>query len=72
LTEAALEKARVGNKYSVLLQKISVPQDRNSYGDFRESDFWSGTEYADFTDLPKGYWVYVYPDWYIWQNKTGD
>ena len=22
--------------------------------------------YAGYRDLPTGYWVYVYPNWYIW------
>jgi hypothetical protein len=59
-------KASVNGKYIELLKVIEVPQDRASYGDFHDYGMWNGTEWAGYTDLPPGHWVYVAPNWYIW------
>jgi hypothetical protein len=59
-------KASVNGKYIKLLKVIEVPQDRAQYGDFSDYGFWGGTEWAGYTDLPPGHWVYVAPNWYIW------
>ena len=64
--EEALVKATVDGKYRRLLKKIEVPSDVLKYGKFRDFGFWNGTEYAGQTNLLPGYWVYVYPGWYIW------
>jgi len=64
--EQALSKAAVYGKYSVLLKKIEVKEDRGAYSDFRDFGRWSGTSYRNHRDLPAGYWVYVWPHWYIW------
>ena len=65
----AREKATSGGTYDVLLDKLTVPEDVNAYGSFHEFGWWSGSEYRGRTGLPAGYWVYVYPDWYIWQER---
>ena len=62
-------KASVNGKYYNLLTVISVPDDRGSYGDFDDWGYYSGTSYAGYSNLPAGYWVYVYPNWYIWGNQ---
>ncbi len=28
-------------------------------------------EYQGHKDLPKRYWVYVYPYWYLWDERAG-
>jgi hypothetical protein len=66
LTEEAIGKATVSGKYQELLHRIPVPADAETYGEFYDYGFWDGTEWAGFDGLPKGYWVYVYPNWYIW------
>jgi RNA polymerase sigma factor (sigma-70 family) len=66
------KKANVDGKYSDLLEKIKVPQDRQQYGDFYDYGYWEGTEYAGFENLPSGYWVYAQPYWYIWGKKKED
>jgi Ca-activated chloride channel family protein len=66
----AREKATVGGKYADLLDKLHVPDDLQNYGEFREFGYWSGTSYAGREGLPPGYWVYVYPDWYIWARAA--
>ncbi len=61
-------KARVGDKYSKLLRRLKVPQDKQSYTEFKDYGHYQATDYAGYTNLPAGYWVYVYPHWYIWGN----
>jgi hypothetical protein len=66
--EKALRKAHGGGKYQMLLRQIKAPQDAAQYADFRDLGLRQVKEYAGVTDLPKGYWVYVYPYWYIWRD----
>lgn len=67
LSDAEAEKkAAIGGKYCNLLKRIKVPGDVKQYGQFKDFGHWDGTEYAGHTNLPKGYWVYVAPHWYIW------
>ena len=58
----------VHGKYRVLLRKIHVPQDTNAYGKFTDYGMYTGDSWAGYTKLPPGYWVYVYPHWYIWRD----
>ena len=68
-TSPELLTASVNGKYYNLLRTIYVPSDRGSYGDFYEWGKWSGTSWKGHTNLPPGYWIYVYPNWYIWGNR---
>jgi hypothetical protein len=68
--EEAGKKATVNGKYSNLLRKISVKFDYLSYGEFSDYGLWNSNTYAEYSDLPTGYWVYVYPNWYIFENKA--
>jgi hypothetical protein len=61
--------ASVNGKYYNLLRTIYVPTDRGSYGDFYEWGHWNGSSWKGHKNLPPGYWVYVYPNWYIWGNR---
>ena len=63
---AALKKATVNGKYRMLLRQFKFADDKNNYGDFNDYGSYSGTDYAGFSGLPRGYWVYVAPYWYIW------
>jgi hypothetical protein len=47
-----------------------VRGDNNSYGEFHDSGYTNATSRAGF-DQPAGYWVYVYPHWYIWGQMKG-
>jgi hypothetical protein len=58
------------SQYRTLLKQIEVPEDRKSYGDFCDFGFWSGTAYSGHTGLPPGYWVYLAPNWYIFQEDV--
>jgi hypothetical protein len=67
-----LARARVDGKYSKLLKRIKVPADKATYTEFSDFGFYEGTDWAGYTNLPAGYWVYVYPYWYIWgEAKNG-
>lgn len=69
---AALKKANVEGKYQMLLRQISVPDDKDNYGEFKDYGHYESRSYAGFDDLPKGYWVYVAPYWYIWREQKSD
>jgi len=64
--EADIQTAKVGGKYASLLMILRVPEDRDRYGMFRDFGAWEGDRYAGHENLPRGYWVYVYPHWFIW------
>jgi hypothetical protein len=67
--QAALRKARVGGTYEMLLGQVKAPRDAARYGDFRDL----GLQLKAPTDAPglsRGHWVYVYPYWYVWREKT--
>ena len=64
--DTALARASVNGKYARLLRRIHVPQDRQTYMDFRDYGQYQATDYAGHANIPAGYWVYVYPHWYIW------
>src|SRR5207302_10182472 len=67
---AGLKKAAVGGKYRRLMKKIEVESDRAAYTDFADYGYCNCPTYAGHDDLPAGYWVYVYPHWYIWGETT--
>jgi hypothetical protein len=68
--EAAFGKARVNNKYRMLLRQFKVEKDAETYQDFKDLGFRNTPEYAGYKDLPAGNWVYVAPYWYIWRDLT--
>lgn len=68
--EQAEEKAGVNGKYRNLLRMIEAASDRSRYGDFHDFGRWQGTSYLGQDNLPQGFWVYVYPRWYIWGDAA--
>ncbi|GIW78203.1 MAG: hypothetical protein KatS3mg105_0010 [Gemmatales bacterium] len=68
--QEALRKASVGGKYKMLLSQLRVPEDAKRYADFHDLGAQEIAEYAGHTNLPGGYWVYVYPYWYIWRDLS--
>ncbi len=67
-TEEAPPLPTVNGKYRTLLIKIHVPQDKASYGLFSDYGMCECPSWAGYNNLPTGYWVYVYPHWYIWRD----
>jgi len=57
-------------KYVNLLHVICVSQDRDTYGPRCDWGYWAGSSWGPYTDLKPGFWVYVYPNWYV-LGKTG-
>jgi hypothetical protein len=70
LAEVAPARAHVNGKYAKLLRRLKVPQDRQTYNDFADYGTYPAiAEYGGYKDIPQGYWVYVYPYWYIWGEQ---
>jgi hypothetical protein len=70
--ERSLDKARVVGKYAMLLRQFKCPRDFDKYENYRDVGFRKDKEYAGQKDLPPGYWVYVYPYWYVWRDKAAE
>jgi hypothetical protein len=68
--EQMLKKAAVDGKYRMLLAQFKVEKDKDEHGEFKDLGMRNMPTYGDHKDLPKGYWVYVYPYWYIWRDLT--
>jgi hypothetical protein len=66
--EDLIARAAVSGKYRHLKRVLLVPGDRTICDRFTDFGFWNGTVYADATDLTPGYWVYVYPRWFLWSE----
>ena len=63
-------RAGVDGRYSGLLRRIAAPDDRQSYGDFRDYGYYQEiAEYQGEKAVPAGYWLYVWPYWYIWGER---
>jgi hypothetical protein len=68
--ELAAKKATVDGKYSKLLRKILIERDHVDEGAFTDYGIWRSAVYGGYKDLPDGYWVYVYPNWYIFGETS--
>ena len=64
--EQAEAKASVNGKYRNLLRIVPAAGDAATHGSFHDYGRWAGTSYLSHNNLPRGYWVYVAPNWYIW------
>jgi len=62
------DQATVNGKYSGLKQILSCKPDRAKYGNFKEFGYWDGGRWCG-NQGKAGFWVWVYPAWYVWQNK---
>jgi hypothetical protein len=63
-------KAHVQGKYTKLVRRLRIPEDRQSYSDFRDYGFYQQCDLAGHINIPAGYWVYVYPYWYVWREQA--
>ena len=59
-------------RYSDLVQVLPCSQDRGSYGNYYDYGYWGGGSWCGVSGAA-GYWVYEYPNWYVWaqQGKGG-
>ena len=51
------------------MRTINVKYDYLSYNEFSDYGFSKEPAYGGQTDIPDGYWVYVYPNWYVYKEK---
>jgi hypothetical protein len=63
-----LDRASGKGRYRELLHVLYVPGDKRNYTEYTDFGVWSGNAYAGYNALKSGYWVYVYPRWYIWKE----
>ena len=61
-------RTRAEAKYSKLLKTIKVEVDQTTYGDYFDYGFWSGSSWSGHDNLPPGYWVYIAPNWHIFEK----
>lgn len=69
------QRASVDGKYQKLSQRIKAPQDLLAQQFFQDRAAIVGInaavpDYQGHKDVPKGYWVYVFPYWYIWSEQA--
>jgi len=69
-TQAGCPDPTFGGKYSSELRRLDIPQDRGRYGVCNDYGAWTGNEYQGHTNLPNGYWVYSFPYWIIYANRS--
>ena len=54
-----------------LLRRVHVPTDSANYGEFRDyGKYGAIADYHGEKSIPEGYWVYVFPYWYIWAEQA--
>ncbi|GBC61084.1 hypothetical protein DENIS_2044 [Desulfonema ishimotonii] len=67
LAETVPPAASANGKYQGLIQILHCPQDSAKYGNFNDYGHWGGGSWHG-QQGKAGYWVYVYPTWYVWAN----
>jgi hypothetical protein len=70
--EKARDMASVEGKYTQLLREFEVEPDYLEFGEFEDYGHYPACGYRGYRDLPEGYWVYVYPRWYIWGQRRAE
>lgn len=66
IVQAQPISASVDGRYEDLEQVLYCPQARGEYGSFNEYGYWEGGVVCDDEYGSAGYWVYDFPNWYIW------
>jgi hypothetical protein len=56
--------------YAGLMRRLHIPRDRRRYGLCREWGIWAGRSYKGYANLPRGYWVWRAPYWYIYRRRV--
>ncbi len=55
-------------KYSTLIQVLNCPADKATYGNYTDYGYWGGGAWCG-QQGSAGYWVWVFPNWYIWKYQ---
>ena len=70
-TAPALASPSVNGRYEGLIQTMYCPQAESEYGRYNHYGYWNGGDYiCDDQYAEAGYWVYQYPNWYVWAYDT--
>ncbi len=65
-------------RYYTILRKLYVPQDKGdicNQSHYMEYGYWDydyrlkEKYYKGHRNIPAGFWVYVYPFWYVWKDQ---
>jgi hypothetical protein len=67
-TQNAPPEASTNGKYSNLIQILNCPHDKEQYGEFNDYGYWGGGDWCGQVGKA-GYWVWINPNWYVWQNQ---
>ena len=70
--EDLMEQASANGKYINLLHVIEIPEDVDGYGKFCDWGYWHCDAYAGEQNLLPGFWVYVYPNWFVWEKRADE
>ncbi|NJN72651.1 MAG: hypothetical protein HC799_07485 [Limnothrix sp. RL_2_0] len=62
-------QASAYGNYTGLVQVLSCPSDLGGYGEYNDYGYWSGGSWCGEMGAA-GYWVYDYPNWYIWSYEN--
>ncbi|OKH17866.1 serine/threonine protein kinase [[Limnothrix rosea] IAM M-220] len=57
-------------RYTDLIQVINCETALEEYGRYNDWGYWEGGSTVCEANAQPGYWVYVYPDWYVWATET--
>ncbi len=58
-------------RYTDLIQVIPCETALDEYGRYNDWGYWEGSNTVCEATAQPGYWVYVYPDWYVWGTEVG-
>jgi len=64
-------KTSANHKYYDLIQTINCPSDKATYGRFNDYGYWGGGAWCG-NKGQAGFWVYSYPNWYVWSGAVKD
>ncbi|WP_160148373.1 serine/threonine-protein kinase [[Leptolyngbya] sp. PCC 7376] len=57
-------------RYTDLIQVITCDTALEEYGSYNDWGYWEADGTVCGADAQSGYWVYVYPDWYVWETEV--
>ncbi|MEZ6054355.1 MAG: VWA domain-containing protein [Planctomycetaceae bacterium] len=66
----ARRKASLDGRYEDLAGQNPAARGLQTIRAFHNRGWWTGPQDADEKGYPAGYWVYVYPHWYVWSETV--
>jgi hypothetical protein len=63
-------KVNPTGKYKTLIQVLPCPKDKGRYGEYYDYGYWGGGDLCG-EQGEAGFWVWSYPNWYIFKEKQG-